>query len=154
MSEKTSTPKKMVSTNVAVALGILCIILIAALGVVVYMAYAPTSNSLQSIVNLQDSYVWVNDQTVSQGAGSFSTWSSSETYAGYVVVSVLSSTVSGTHVQVTYSAYGVNFDQTQVVSAGSTAVFPILPCSDVTVGVGNGNILSSATETVTITYYY
>ena len=174
MSEKISPSKKMVSRNVAIALGILCIVLIAGLGGALgyYVTnYSHTNsdynsleiqsinqenevNDLGSIINFSNSTIWVNDQTVEQGAGSLSTWAETALYAGYVVVSVLSSTVSGTHVEVIYSAYGVSFDQTQVVSAGSTAVFPLLPCSDIVVGVGNGDIIYSATETVTITYYY
>jgi hypothetical protein len=142
-------PKKVVSRNVAIGLGIICIILVVALGVVAFM-----DNSLQSIVSLQDSAVWVNDQTVSQGAGSVNTWIFEASRAGYVVVEVLSSTVSGTHVEVIWNAYGVSFDQTQVISVGNVAVFPLLPCYDITVGVGNGLLIGSANETVTIIYCY
>lgn len=49
------TPRKVVGRNVAVALGIICIILIASLGVVIYMAYSPalstSTTSLQSQIN-------------------------------------------------------------------------------------------------------
>jgi predicted PurR-regulated permease PerM len=173
--------KKMVSRSVAIALGLVCIVLIAFIayftvtGISAQNSYNNLQNqnkqlqtwlegnitSLQSqinnltnIVNLANSTVWVNDQTVEQGAGSFNTWTETANYAGYVVVWVSSSAV----VEVIYSAYGASFNQTQVISgtqvisAGYTAVFPLLPCSDITVGVGN--VLSSATEIVTITYYY
>jgi hypothetical protein len=174
MPDQTPPPNKVVSRNVAIGLGIICVILVAGLGGALgyyvtnyshtnsdYNSLSTQNTNLQNqvnadntIISLSNSTIWVNDQTVEQGAGSFNTWTETANYAGYVVVSVLSSTVSGTHVEVIYSAYGASFDQTQVVSAGYTAVFPLLPCSDITVGVGNGNILSSATETVTITYYY
>jgi type II secretory pathway pseudopilin PulG len=49
------TPKKVVGRNVAVALGIICVILIASLAVVIYMAYSPdvstSTTSLQSQIN-------------------------------------------------------------------------------------------------------
>jgi hypothetical protein len=223
LKQPETKPKKMVSRNVAIALGIICIILIAGLGgamayyvsthshtdsdynslstqntnlqnqlagnITAYnnyvsdhsytneqyqnevTAYQNEANQYKSyvndhhhtdedyanvndIANLVDSTVWVNDQTISQPAGAYTVWTLSASYAGYVAVWVQSSTVSGTHIEVTYSAYGVSFDQTQVISAGDTAAFPILPCSDITVGVGNGNIIGGATETVTITYYY
>jgi hypothetical protein len=166
--------KKVVKRSVAVALGIVCIILAVSL-VGAFAYYIPivnndnnTISSLTSIVSLANSTVWVNDETVSQGAGAYTNWTFSASYAGYVSVFIQTSTVSGTHVQVVYSwygvrygvkfnqdsSYGVNFNQEITVSAGSSAVFPLLPSSSITVGVGNGNILSSATETVTITYYY
>jgi len=117
-----------------------------------------TITSLTNIINLSDSKTWVPTITVQQGYGSFTTWTESANYSGYVSVYVQTSSVSGTHVEVIYSAsaYGVSFDQTQVISAGTTANFPILPCSDITVGVGNGNTIlgGSAEETVSITYYY
>lgn len=113
--------------------------------------------TLNSIIFLVDSTVWVNDQTVSQpavGLGvSYSAWTFSASYAGYVLVWVQSSSVAGTHVRVIYSAYGVNFDQEIVVSVGGTAVFPILP-SSILVEVGNANSSGGANETVGITYYY
>jgi hypothetical protein len=242
-------PRKVVRRSVAVALGIVCIILVAGLGVMAYVSYSPTSGSsnatlqakidqlqtwldgnktllnqtqtwlsgnvtsyeaqistlnaritqLQTwldgnitahndyvathsytndqynayvadhhhtdedyanyynIANLALSTVWVNDQTVSQPAGgigvSYTSWTESASYAGYVSVWVQSSSVSGTHVRVIYSSNGVNFDQEIVVSVGGTAVFPILP-SSVQVEVGNANLSGGATETVTITYHY
>jgi hypothetical protein len=227
--------KKMVRRSVAVALGIICIILVASLGMMAYVSYSPTSSSstatlqtkidqlqgwlddnktlldqtqtwlsgnvtsyeaqisilnaritqlqtwldgnitaynayvadhhhtdedysnFYNIANLALSTVWVDDQTVSQPAGgigvSYSSWTESPSYAGYVSVWVQSSSVSGTHVRVIYSADGVNFDQEIVVSVGGTAVFPILP-SSIQVKVGNANLSGGATETVTITYYY
>jgi len=111
-----------------------------------------------NIANLADSTVWVNDQTVSQPAGglgvSYSSWTESASYAGYVSVWVQSSSVAGTHVRVIYSSNGVNFDKEIVVGAGDTASFPILPSSSMQVEVGNANLSGGATETVTITYYY
>jgi hypothetical protein len=43
--------KKLVNRNVAIALGIVCIILVAGLGAVLFMGYSPTSGSLQTTFN-------------------------------------------------------------------------------------------------------
>ena len=114
--------------------------------------------NLSNILNLSEYATWVNNQTVSQGASSYSTWTFSASYAGYVVVYVQSSNVSSTWLEVSYSSYGVNYNQaytgSQAINVGNSAVFPLLPCPDITIGVGNGNAIGSATETVTITYWY
>lgn len=132
---------KVVGRNVAIALGIICLILIAALGVVAYMSYSPTTglqsqlnqlqdtyntyvashhhtdseydslnsqntnlqnqvNDLTSTLNLAKSEVWVTSQTVSQPAGTYNFWTHSTTYAGYVRVSVESSTTDKTYIEV------------------------------------------------------
>ena len=179
---------KVVGRNVAIALGIICIILVAALGVVLFLAYAPSSNSLQttynnyvdnhhytdeeytqmqaslqaqisnltSIIGLGNSSVWVNDQTLSQPAGSYNDWSPafSASYCGYLVVQVLTSTTDKTYVRVSYSSHGVSYDNQTGVGSGGTATFPILPSSSIDVRIGNTNLVNGATETVTITYYY
>lgn len=116
-------------------------------------------SNLNSINSLQKTSVVANDQTVSQANGAYSTFSLSASYAGYVSVYVQSSTVTGTWVEVIYSSHGVNYNQaytgSQAIHAGSSAVFPVLPSSSITIGVGNGlSTGSGATETVTITYYY
>lgn len=204
-------PKKVVGMNVAIALGIICIILIAGLGVVIYMSYSPIAstsstslqnqlndlnatynsyvsthshtdsdyetlntmytnlqtqntnlqnqvNDLTSNLNLAKSTVLVDSQTVSQPAGglgiAYTSWPLSADFAGYVSINVLSSTTTSTYARVVYSAYGVNYDNHINVGTSGTAVFPILPCSNIQVEVGNGNLVNGATETVTITYYY
>jgi len=111
-------------------------------------------NDLNAIANLAKSTVWVNDETVSQPAGSYSYWIRSASYAGYVVVVVHSSTTSGTGVRVIYSSHGVSYDNLLGVGSGGTAVFPILPSLNIEIRVGNSNWFDGATETVTITYHY
>jgi len=110
-------------------------------------------NDLTGIVNLAKSTIWVNQQTVSQPAGSYSEWTFSATYAGYISVVVYSSTTSNTGVRVIYSSHGASYDNQIGVGTGGTAVFPILPAS-IHIRVGNSNWLNGATETVTVTYYY
>lgn len=108
---------------------------------------------LNSIVNLQKFTIWVNHVTVSQPANSYTLWTRLASYAGYVRVYVESSTTSNTYASVEYISHGVNYDVTITVGSSGTAVFPVLP-GTVYVYVGNTNLLSGATETVTITYYY
>lgn len=111
-------------------------------------------NSLTSIANLTAFTTWVNNQTVNQTAGSYTTWSESASYAGYISITVSSSTTSSTFANVTYSSHGVNYNVQTNVGTNGTAYFPVLPSTNVTVAVGNGLSTGTATETVTITYYY
>jgi hypothetical protein len=166
--------RKVVGRNVAIALGIICMIL--AVGLVGAVANYTSIisgkentiaslnsqianlqnqvNDLNSIINLEKSTVWVDDQTVSQPAGSYTYWTVSASYAGYVSVWVQTSTTDNTYVRVIWSSHGVNYDHSITVGVSGTAVFPILPASGIEIRVGNSNWLSGATETVTITYHY
>ncbi len=110
-------------------------------------------DSLSAIANLTASTTWVNNQTVSQPAGSFTTWSESASYAGYVAITVSSST-SSTYANVIYSSHGVNYNVQTGVGTSGTAYFPVLPSSNITVAVGNELSTGNATETVTIIYFY
>jgi hypothetical protein len=110
-------------------------------------------DSLGAIANLTVSTTWVNNQTVSQPAGSFTTWVESASYAGYVAITVSSST-SSTYANVNYSSYGVDYNVQTNVGTNGTAYFPVLPSSNITIAVGNELSTGSATETVTIVYYY
>ncbi len=111
-------------------------------------------SEFNAIGNLTVSKVWVNNQTVNQQAGSYSSWSESADYAGYVSIQVSSSTAPNTYANVTYSSHGVNYNTQINVGTNGTANFPILPTSNIIVAVGNGLSSGNATETVTITYYY
>src|SRR5271157_1547927 len=111
-------------------------------------------NDLNSILTLENSTIWINNQTISQPAGQYNNWPESANYAGYVSVNV-TSTSNTTFVEVMYSAYGINYDNTTTVGLSGTAFFPLLP-SNITVFIGNGNQGNEgrANETVTITYFY
>ena len=112
-------------------------------------------SSLQSIANLQDTQTLVSSETVSQGPGNFTTWSFSPQYAGYIVVHIQSSTTSNTKVIVTWiSNNGISYYDEATVGYSGVAMFPVLPSSSATIYVGNSNLFSGATETVTITYTY
>jgi len=109
---------------------------------------------LTNIVNLVKSTTWANEETVSQPANSYTSWTFSASYAGYVSVWVQSSSATDTRVRVIYTSHGVNYDGEIGVGSGGTAIFPLLPSSNIEIRVGNHNLVSGATETVTITYYY
>jgi peptidoglycan hydrolase CwlO-like protein len=111
-------------------------------------------NALNDIANLSISTIWVNNQTVNQQAGSYTTWSQSASYAGYVSIQISSSTTSSTYANVTYSSHGVNYNSQINVGINGIAYFPILPSPNITVAVGNGLANGNATENVTVTYYY
>ena len=166
----------MVSRNTAIALGIICIIL--AVGVVgTFTSYSSLKSQIEDkdsqisslnsqvsalnsqvgnltdIVHLEKSTIWVNDQTVSQAANSYTSWTTSAGYAGYVVVNVDSSTSTNTYVRVIYSSLSVGYDHQITVGLGGRAVFPVLPGS-IQIVVGNTNLVNGATETVTVTFHY
>jgi predicted PurR-regulated permease PerM len=171
--------KKTVNRNVAVALGIICIILIGGL-VGVFAYYMPivndNSNTISSlhaqvdnlnftVANLQNqtsnihiwstehSSVWVNNQTVLRSGQS---WSFANVpSAGYVCVLVSSNT--STIVQMAFvPSNGTAYEQQTNVGFGGIVVFPQLPSTLVVISVGPLNIspVPSNSFTVTAIYYY
>jgi len=113
-----------------------------------------TIANLQEILSLSGTTVEINSQTISQPAGYYTYWTLSIPYAGYIVVEVLSSTSTNTYAIVSWSSYGVNYSDSVTVGSSGTVNFPVLPSSNVVVGVGNSDLIIGATETVTILYYY
>lgn len=170
-------PKKMVSRNVAVALGMICVVLIAGLGgafVYYFLNHVHTNseydalenqlNDLQNkvgnfteILDLGKQETWVDSQDISQSANNFTQLGGgfSPTYAGYISVDVHSSS-STTYTRVIYWLVDHYFDQTNIVGYYGIAYFPVLPHRIVAILVGNtGNAtVSPYSETVTVTYYY
>ena len=119
--------------------------------------YISEIDSLSDTLNLTESTIWVSNSTVSEPAGGLSiawyNWTFSASIAGYVTIDVTSAS-AGAWAQTEYSAYGVNYSNQINVGTNGTASFPILPSTNITVGVGNQNPSGEATQTVTITYYY
>jgi len=119
--------------------------------------------STSSLMYLRDSTVWVNNQTVTQTAGSYTNWGTYGTlestlaspYCGYISVHV-DSTTNNTYVRTLWisNVYGVSYDNQTVVGVSGTATFPVLVGTNLEIRVGNTNAIDNATETVTITYYY
>lgn len=72
-------------------------------------------------------------------------------YPGYVVVQATSNSTN-TYAQVTYSAYGVNYNQNVTIGKSGTAAFPVLPATvDIRVGTTDTTAVNA---TVTVTYHY
>jgi hypothetical protein len=145
--------KNVVSRNVAVALGIICIVLTVGL-IGAILVLQNQVNDLNSTLNLDKSTVWVSDQTLKQSANIYTTWAPkfSASYVGYVSVRVISTTAE-MYVRVIYTSHGANYDNQIVVGTDGTAVFPVLPSSSIEVRVGNTNF-NGVNGAVTITYYY
>jgi hypothetical protein len=110
-------------------------------------------NTLTAISNLTVSIIWISNQTVSQTAGNYTVWSESTNYAGYVSIQISSST-SNTYANITYTSHGVNYNNQINLGNSGTGYFPILPSTNVSVAVGNSLPSGSATENVTIIYFY
>jgi hypothetical protein len=174
-------PKKMVSRNVAIALGIICIVLIGSLAYFVVTNNSAqntaqnTINSLQSqlkdlndTVWLAKSTDWITNLTVPvYGGGRTDTnnWglTQSADYAGYLLVET-SSTSNDTYLAVWYNHYpndnpsnigGYSYDEVQnLTSQQEWNVFPILPTDGVMVQLGVYGFFEIANVTISITYYY
>ena len=158
--------KKMVSRNVAIALGIICITQVAGLAAlsVAISGKANAINSLNSQVsdlnsalNLGNVTDWVENQIVSQPSGSYSSWTFSAHYPGYVSVWVFSDT-NNTYVRVIYTCAYVptlHYDKQINVGTSDTVEFPVLPSFSIEIRVGNTNTVNNATETIAdIEYVY
>ncbi|MGD0159504.1 MAG: hypothetical protein ABSB89_04325 [Candidatus Bathyarchaeia archaeon] len=118
---------------------------------------AANITTLNGLLSLSSSSIWVNNETVSEPAGGMGiawyNWTFPASYAGYVTINV-SSASADAWARTEYSAYGVSYSNQADLGTNGTASFPILPSSNITVGVGNENLSGEATQTVTITYYY
>jgi hypothetical protein len=153
--------RHVVSRNVAIGLGVLCVILFLAL-VWTVNYYTNTSeiaslqsqiDSLNSIIALQKSDIIADASTISIQAGRLTGTNFTIYYAGYVIVNVLYCSTSNITVALEYTSYAGEYFQMYSVDSGGTARFPVLPAS-ITVWVGNTNSLYGATAMVEMLYYY
>jgi cell division protein FtsL len=111
------------------------------------------STTFINITKLQLYDLMVDNQTVNQAAGANTTvFNNIVGLAGYVTVDVRSNSTT-TYVEVIYSSYGVNYDNSVTVGTSGTAVFPVLP-GTVEIRVGNTEAVDSVDATVTAIYYY
>lgn len=119
---------------------------------------------LMAISDLQVSETWLPGLSVSQPAGGYTHWTETEVcpegyitdcvvYPGYIVMAVRSNS-SNTYAEVQWDAFNASYSQKIAVGKSGTAVFPVLPTSTVTVGVGNTNAYGGAAELVSVTYVY
>ncbi len=120
-----------------------------------YNSISSQLSGANSVIALSNSTVWMNSKVVPQQANTYVSNYFSASYAGYVVVTV-QSTTNTQYVEVVYSSHGCNYDNKITVGASGTAVFPILPSSvDIRIGNPNNSLIGQApTATVTATYYF
>lgn len=170
MSEQ-KVEKKVVRRTVAIALGVICIVLATGLiGTIAdsvlmidekdnqILLLKSEIYELNKTINLSNWEVWVDHQTIIHEAGNYTYWTFSANYAGYVSVRIDYANTTSTYVRTTYSAnlllYGVKYDnQTDVRGTGDEAFFPILPSTTIEIRIGNNEPIGAA-EIVTITYHY
>ncbi|MEB3691193.1 MAG: phage scaffolding protein [Caldisphaeraceae archaeon] len=115
--------------------------------------YKGQVSQLESIVNLNLKENLVDHKTVNEQASSYAQWTFNANYAGYIVVTVQSSTTTKTYAEVIYNSYGTSFDEKVPIGSSGSAVFPVLP-GNIEIRVGNNNVFNGATQVVSITYYY
>jgi len=181
-------PKKAVTRSVAIALQIICIVLAVSLAATVAYSIFTINhkndviNELNDTFNLRKYTVWINNETVSQNAGNYTSWkfTSDVSAAGYLQITT-KSTTNNTYLEVILNAsvpvgyeanneyyynpigvfYHYRYDtRINLPSWKTVNVFPVLPWTSswgegiVEIRVGNTNTIDKATETVLVTYYY
>ena len=111
-------------------------------------------DGLLNLLYLNATGTAVSNQSFSLAAGENSiVWGGDVDYAGYFTVSVQSSS-NTTFVQMVYSSFEINFDDTIVVGTSGIAGFPVLPTDNINVIIGNTELVDSVNGTVTVTYNY
>ncbi len=149
-----------VNKKTVISLIAVIVILSAALAstlVFFYSIYNDNSNliaHLTSIANLQNQEVIVKGFAASQSAGELSAIvHRSYAYSGYLTISVNSTTSTG-YILLQYWFNGILYSYTQAVGTSGEAFFAIPKTDSATVYAGDSNMSETATETITITYYY
>jgi len=176
VSETKANERKVVERNVAIALGIVCIILIAGLGglVVFYTSLVGDRDStvsslksqnanlkdqvgtLRNVTNLKVMNVIADNQTITGDQNGEYYWHFDATCSGYVSVMVHDSTDNPTNVLVAYTNFGDEYLVQKGISTNGTAAFPIMASTVdwCTVGVSIHFSTHYSSATVTVTYYY
>jgi len=111
---------------------------------------------LQSVLYMNDSATLIPNQGFQLDANSNLTiWDQPNTplfYAGFVTVSVTSSS-NTTFVELTYSSFGLVYDNVVNVGTSGIAYFPVLP-GPIVITLGNFEANSTVTGTAVATYIY
>ena len=112
-------------------------------------------NDLVDIMNLSKEQVYLDHSTINQQAGSYTGWTLNDVrYAGYITVIVYSSSSSNTYAEVLHNSGGSSWDLKHTIGTSGSAIFPILPASSVEVRLGNTNLVSPASHTISIIFNY
>jgi hypothetical protein len=168
--------KKKVDRNIAITLGIVCIILIAGMGglTAFYTSIVSdrdnTVSSLESqIANLEDQVgnlrnivdlkvmrVIADNQTITGDQNGEFYWHFDASCSGYVSVTIYDSTDNPTSVTVAYTNFGDEYLVQKGVSTNGTAAFPIMASMVkwCTVGVSIHFSIHYSSATVTVIYCY
>lgn len=182
----------MVRRSMAIVLGIVCILLIAGLGgaMVYYVSTHHHTDSdydslnsqntnLNNIVNLNSSTVLVNNQTITQAAGNYTSWKFPAVNAGFILVDIENPTTNNIYIRVINDAallewFGSHLGPSHTYQYDNQVngypflfnnIFPVLPTYEyyfvnpqaipnLEIRIGNTNTVDNATLTVTITYHY
>jgi predicted PurR-regulated permease PerM len=175
--------KKMISRNVAISLGIACIILIAGLGGAI--AYYTTqindkdntisslNSQLSNVINefsnyefFKDSYVIANNRTVTAMADYVGGYAGNDIgfsalYSGYVSVTINDSTENPTTVGLVYFNLGYTFNYRLEIPINGTSYLPVTgsqrtginESGDIQILFKNP-VYADDNATVTVIYYY
>lgn len=163
--------KKSVRRVVAIAFGVVCIILAASLAgtIVIIDSRDSTISSLQyenstlqfqenelnSIANLSKIDLWQWGVNVSQPPASYSSWNFSAGYAGYLFIQVNPNQNSSDDIYVrvawSYKDGVLDYDNT---TNGGRVKCPVLPCPNVTIILGNSDTLKGLTGKIYMMYTY
>ncbi len=113
-------------------------------------------SDLQAIVQLKKQSTWLNQKVVTVGPNSCNKYSmvGNSSYAGYLAINVLASTIPNISVGASWSAFGIDYSQSTNTGSVGTALFVILPTNNVNYEVCNYYSFVNALITVTVTYYF
>lgn len=175
MSEPKVEEKKVVRRSVAIALGIVCIILIASMVAVVTIqsiSYTEKeaeiahqllrlwhdgtlSISLGDVNNLLQSDVLWKNKTITEPTDSYRTFTLTNyiNNSGYLTIDLTTAYSTEVYVGITYDSGYIRVTNMSRFIYG-TASFPVVPCPSVEIGFGNFASGGNQTLTVTVTYYY
>jgi hypothetical protein len=109
---------------------------------------------LNSILNLNETEIVVENYAINQGANSASTVKQqSYPYSGYLIV-YGTSTTSNAYVKLEYWFNGTLYSFTQMLGTSGELFFSIPKTDSATVYTGNTNVVDGATETLTVVYHF
>ena len=112
-------------------------------------------NDFEDIANLNKVRIYFDHQPVNQQHNDYTYWFFHDIeYAGYMTITIHTSTTTNAYVKVVYNYGGTQWVLQKTLGFSGSAVFPVLPSSSVQVGIGNTNILQSATHDFSVTFRY
>ena len=108
-------------------------------------------SKLQNILDLTNTTILDNSESITLNTGYVWLWNFSVPYAGYFTIDVISSTSSNTEAAMFWSAEGASYVNVTDVGSSGSVIYPVLPNSETIIIVGDQNF-SAMSATVTIKY--